>query len=930
MIEIVTLGGFEMRLAGESVPVASKKSRALLAFLGMQNGQAVARDRLAGLLWEDSNDTQARHSLRQALAALRKLMGGAGTCLVAETDAIALAEGVAVDAVDLADLVMTGSTDSLRSALDSYKGDFLDGLNPRSASFEDWQLVERERLRELVLRGSESLLNQLQQDGALEPATQVALRMVALDPIREPIHRSLMTLYASQGQHAAALRQYRRCRDTLRRVLGVTPEPETETLYRDIVARRAAPTPSVSPGPAEVTLDAEQPRNEPVSNDSTEPRHVTVLSVALADFLMVTRDLDAEGVHQLLSEFRALVLAAVKNYGGRLMRQDNNELSAIFGVPKAQASDALRALRAAQEMHEHLTELSDSRGGHTLRARAGIASGPLLVTMRGDEINTISGPPIKFADHLAVSCKPGEVMVTDDVHSAAAGWTEAERIADFLVHDDAQPTVWRVNTVHKSMRSLRAVDMVGREAEQRQFEVALAACGETETGQTFQIRGEAGIGKTRLAQALCEHAQAKGFVTHNFDVLELGANNGEDTIQSLTRYLLGLDGNATHNDVARALRASFGEAQAVVDQEHMIELLGLASVLPKRDPREVDASAERRARKNLLTRLVASLGDKGPSVLCVEDIHWADDPTIDYLGALARGTADSAVILLMTCRVEGDPQETESFAALRGSPLITIELGPLRDQEARELAAQHGEFDDSFVERCVTRAQGNPLFLEQLLRSPQPGAQTLPDSVQRLAWARLDTLSEHDRLAAQCAAVLGQRFTLEALRHLVDDADYDCQALVDRRLIDRENDEYGFSHALIAEGIYASLLGSRRREIHLQSAQWFSARDNLPLAAHHLEQAEHERAAKAYLDAAVEMMEAKRYDVAATLSSRGIALAADSTERFALTMLNADALRQCGEAHDASVAYRMAAELDVDEAERARVLLLAEQAAEDA
>src|SRR5690606_452744 len=126
----------------------------------------------------------------------------------------------------------------------------------------------------------------------------------------------------------------------------------------------------------------------------------------------------------------------------------------------------------------------------------------------------------------------------------------------------------------------------------------------------------------------------------------------------------------------------------------------------------------------------------------------------------------------------------------------------------------------------IERAGGNPLFLEQLLRHAEGVADAgVPGSVQSLVQARLDHLSVRDKQAVQAAAVFGQRFALDALRHLVQDERYSCAALVERFLVRPAGDGYLFSHALIRDAVYDTLLRSRRRELHRRAATWFKERD---------------------------------------------------------------------------------------------------------
>lgn len=222
------LGGFRARHgSGQSVQVATKKTRALLAFLAMPAGRAHARDKLAGLLWSDRGDKQARDSLRQALTELRAAMSDTQT-IVTDHDTVALdAAAVEVDTAAFERLAGSEDAGDLRQAARLYAGDLLDGLGVRDPAFEEWLLVERQRLRDLAAIVLKKLLHcETGQD-----AIPVAQRLLALDPLQEEGHRALMRLYAEAGEIGAALRQYESCRDTLKRELDVAPSAETEALH---------------------------------------------------------------------------------------------------------------------------------------------------------------------------------------------------------------------------------------------------------------------------------------------------------------------------------------------------------------------------------------------------------------------------------------------------------------------------------------------------------------------------------------------------------------------------------------------------------------------------------------------------------------------------------------------------------------------------
>ncbi|MGH7392260.1 MAG: ATP-binding protein, partial [Candidatus Rokuibacteriota bacterium] len=249
------LGGFEAQVDGaRSLPLAGKKIHALLAYLAMRPGQACLREKLMALLWGDSPEPQARHSLSQALFALRRWLGPCASCLVVETRTLALdASAIDVDVARFERLVSDGTAAALEEAAALYTGDLLEGLDVDEAPFEEWLIAERERLRERGVEALARLLAHQMKHDLVADATQNAVRLLALDPLQEPVHRTLMRLYVRQGRRAAALRQYQVCVGILRRELGVDPEQETRELYQGILRRehgRLAPAEARSARPA--------------------------------------------------------------------------------------------------------------------------------------------------------------------------------------------------------------------------------------------------------------------------------------------------------------------------------------------------------------------------------------------------------------------------------------------------------------------------------------------------------------------------------------------------------------------------------------------------------------------------------------------------------------------------------------------------------
>jgi tetratricopeptide (TPR) repeat protein len=246
--------------------------------------------------------------------------------------------------------------------------------------------------------------------------------------------------------------------------------------------------------------------------------------------------------------------------------------------------------------------------------------------------------------------------------------------------------------------------------------------------------------------------------------------------------------------------------------------------------------------------------------------------------------------------------------------LATIDLGPLRGDEALSLAGGFIDATHSVALACIERAGGNPLFLEQLLRNAEEGSMdAVPASIQSLVLARMDRLAQRDRQAFQAAAVIGQRFDLALLRHLVEIPDYVCDGLIGNALVLPEGDDFLFAHALIQEGAYSSLLRSRRRELHRQAAEWFAEQD-LTLHAQHLDRAEDARAAKAYLKAAITQRAAFHVDAALRLADRGLEVAQADDDRHALICIKGELLRDLGDIASSVATYRLAITTSPDEA----------------
>ena len=174
----------------------------------------------------------------------------------------------------------------------------------------------------------------------------------------------------------------------------------------------------------------------------------------------------------------------------------------------------------------------------------------------------------------------------------------------------------------------------------------------------------------------------------------------------------------------------------------------------------MEIATRQRGRTLALAQLIETAVQRGPQLLVVEDVHWADTDELARFGEIAAVVTNCQILFIMTTRPEGDPINASWRARARGCPVTTVDLAPLADDEAQELAAHFPELPKGTTDACIQRAEGHPLFLDQLLRAARAGHDSLPGSVRSVVLARAARLSARDHAALQGAAVLGHRACL--------------------------------------------------------------------------------------------------------------------------------------------------------------------------
>ncbi|HYF07211.1 MAG TPA: AAA family ATPase [Acetobacteraceae bacterium] len=881
------LGGLEAyRADGSRVTLPTRKSEALLAILALAGEAGRSRERLAGLLWGDRGEAQARHSLSQSLTSLRNGFGE--DSLVSTRDSVGLAAGrFEVDALDFLRLADAGDAyESLDAAARLYRGVLLDGFVLREEGFSEWLSLERQRLHDRaldVLRRLAAAARRRAEDAAARAALERAL---ALDPLCEEAHRDLMRLHLDHGHAAEAVRHYTACAEILRRELQVEPGAEIQALWREAMARGSARgTRALGPGAEQVG----------------ERKQVTALAVAL--FASRARSADPEDLEALLAAAAREAAAVLRRHGGLVLRASPEGLSAVFGAPQALEDHATRACLAAIELCQ------DALLRHQVDAvglGVGLDSSEVVLhAERGDvpaEHARIFGPCLQRATRLAGAVGAGEIATTEATRALTRGRIRF-RPAGVLALEPGGLSV----PLHRPEGTARPPGpsgaegaLVEREAELASLAEAVGAAGRGE-GRLLALVGEAGVGKSRLVREFVSAVIPKGWHVIVAAADPQSSDAAYATIASLLRAYFEIGDDITRDP--GALRTRIARRLTTLDpgfaETALVPLLALLGAPALEDDRWAALEPAQRRRRMLeaLKTLLHLHAAAEPLLVAIEDLHWLDAASRQALESLVESLAASRLVVLVNFR----PEFTHAWAGL--GHYRQLRLQPLTAEGTQALLDRLLGQDPSVVplrSRLAERAGGNPFFLEECVRrasetpgllegvpgeyrlAGDPDAIVLPATVQAVIAARMDRLSPDDKRLLQVASVLGSEPEAALLRTVSGLSEEALEAslarlqssefLVPLRIVPEVS--FRFRHALTHEVTYGSLLRQDRRELHLRVLRALEQR-----AASH-------RGGEAAVDRlAFHASRAEAWEAAAAYGRRaGMRAAARSANREAVTL----------------------------------------------
>ncbi|MGD9511829.1 MAG: AAA family ATPase, partial [Geminicoccaceae bacterium] len=596
---------------------------------------------------------------------------------------------------------------------------------------------------------------------------------------------------------------------------------------------------------------------EPTPERRAERRRLSVLFVDLVGSTALAARLDPEETRAVMRAFQNMAAGEIARYQGHLAKFLGDGVLAYFGWPNAHEDDAERAVRAALAIAAEATRLR-APGGEPLVVRAGIATGPVVVedgSGSGAESETgIAGETPNLAARLQTVAQPGQVVVADATRRLVAGLFELTDLGRHALkgYAEAQPAfavggLCTAPTRFEARQADRApAAMVGRDLEAARlasaWERALAGCG-----SLVLLSGEAGIGKSRLVSSLEQRLDRPAQLRLRYQCSPFHTNTALWPVMEQISRAAALQASTDGAENIRRLEQLLGQAVAEpqADVELIAHLLGLAR---EDGPAGMLPPAERKRRlfRSLLAQL-DGLAAQRPTLVVLEDAHWIDPTTSELFGLLLPAIDRKPVLVVITYRPEFDPpwRHLGHSTELRLSPLSAIAASVIVSELAPGLSP-------SLVESIVAKADGVPLFIEEVTRSITESVATgssqamlaVPASLHDTLMARLDRLGAARRVA-QVGSVIGRAFDHRLLAACIDLPenrlgpaldDLAASGLVSRRGAGTDS-SYLFKHALVRDAAYQSLLHSQRRELHARIAHHLAQRNDATapeLLAHHL------------------------------------------------------------------------------------------------
>lgn len=829
---------------------APRKPLELLKTLIALGGERVPIETLADALWPEGEGDQTARSFNTTVYRLRRRLPP--NALVVQDarlsldpvqcwcDCVALRHTLARVRHAVREGDARGAGDAVEAALELYQAPFLDG------EYEPPEILStRETLHAAWLRHVAEAGQFLEHRGETGQALRLYARAVEVDPVAEELVQALLRCCADQGRAAEGLVTHERLRELLRARYGVAPAAATEAAAAQLRAAAAGPPVGAAPagtaphgegvspmGPAREAPAHPEPPDGP---SPVERRRVAVLCIEAVRG-GAGNGADAEDPESRQAHWQGLradIEAAVARHGGMVNQVTGQRVTAVFGLPAAHEDDPLRAVRAARAVLHPGTD-----GERRLGLRAAVESG-LVVTGAGgpDEGRfAVAGAPLDAASALLPRARADGLIVGTTAYRTVGQMLRTRPVrngralAGYHVLGEATDVAGPMPATRQGL-----TPFTGRADALRQLHRALAdtLAG---AGQLVTVSGEAGRGKSRLVAEFLAGLDTGAVTVREGRCHAYGtATPYHPFLDAIRRALLDEPEAPPETQRERLVERVLSLEPAL--EAHLPFYLHLLS-LPAGEqplPGHLQGDALRHAFEEALGAGFAALARQRPSVLVLEDWHWADEASEGALRHLAGLVPALPLLLVVLYRPEYVPEWLPPAGQL---PLV---LEPLVAEEVAAMLAhlwETGTVPDELAGRIARQTAGNPYFVEELGRAldeagtvqrradgsmalPEGEALQLPETVEATLRARVDRLAPGPRETLRRAAVLGRHFERRLLaaihpapQRLVADLDRLIAAGLVQPTAVLPEPAYRFRHDLAQATVYDSLLLSQRRELH--------------------------------------------------------------------------------------------------------------------
>ncbi len=601
---------------------------------------------------------------------------------------------------------------------------------------------------------------------------------------------------------------------------------------------------------------------------TTERRLVTALFADVSGFTPLADRLDPERLLEVIDPVVTRLANAVGRYEGYVEKFAGDALLALFGAPLSHEDDAERAVLVALEMRGELerirNELPEARD---LTLHIGINTGHGIARMLRSEVRTdyaVLGDSVILAQRLQSAAPGGQTYVSDTTYEQTKRRFDYEPVGELTLKGKAKPVhAWRLVGEREAGR--RAIPrgrgatsrLVGREQELAALAAPFARLARGK-GSFITLTGEPGIGKSRLTEEVKRSASAEGIRWLEARCLSSGAGLAYWPYVEIIRILAGIRAEDAPSEALSRLSAALHQVGVLSALPLLSRLLGLPD--PANEPKRLEPEAFRRALHAAFVSLARALSREAPTVIALEDLHWADASTLALTAELARLCADERIVLYLTARPEAEP----TLAGL-GTPRPAMRLVSLNEADVAALIENAlGSLPprplSAFV---IQRTAGNPFFVEELLRSLLEmgalerddgvwrlragwDARSLPPTLEGVLSARIDLLPLALATLLETASVIGRRVRLPLLGAVAGERaamEKDLEQLIAAGFLDRGQEDgtaiLVFHHALVQDVAYSRLLRRARRDLHRRVADaaeslYGAGDDVIDLLARHL------------------------------------------------------------------------------------------------